>query len=309
MQLGPLLRRYKLHDNPHAVSGYRLLRRAASRVGLQIVLDTFYSPIPRLDELPPGVFERRSALAGVRFDVDEQLAWTRRELSGPMAEFSATVASAGLGPVYTSDNPTYTLLDATVLYGMLRRLRPRRVVELGSGASTLVATQALAANARDGAPGEMEVFDPYPGVVHERLPGLSHLERLRAQDVPLDTFDRLQSGDVLFVDTTHTVKVGSDVNFVILDVLPRLAPGVVVHFHDIFLPYEYPRPWVEDLALYWAEEYLLQAFLALNPEFDVLCAVAALCADRPAGFADALPPGMQPAQGSAFWMQRVERPR
>ena len=84
--------------------------------------------------------------------------------------------------------------------------------------------------------------------------------------------------------------MGSDVNFVVLDVLPRLAPGVVVHFHDIFLPYEYPRTWLEDYALYWNEQYLLQAFLSLNPDYEVLCAVAALSADHSEDFQAILPP-------------------
>ena len=128
-------------------------------------------------------------------------------------------------------------------------------------------------DAADGHPLTLEVFDPFPSVVTPELPGLERLERLSAQQVPLETFDRLGSGDVLFVDTTHTVKVGSDVNHILLEVLPRLAPGVVVHLHDIFLPYEYPKVWLEDYGLYWTEQYLLQAFLAFNSGYEILASV------------------------------------
>jgi Methyltransferase domain len=127
---------------------------------------------------------------------------------------------------------------------------------------------------------------------------------VRAQDVPASTFASLAARDVLFVDTTHTVKVGSDVNHIVLDVLPRLAPGVVVHFHDIFLPYEYPRRWLEDFGLYWSEQYLLQAFLALNPDFEVLVAVTALLRERGDAFAALLPDGATRGGGAAFWIRR-----
>jgi len=105
------------------------------------------------------------------------------------------------------------------------------------------------------------------------------------------------------VDTTHTVKIGSDVNRIILRILPLLAPGVVVHFHDICLPYEYPRYLLEDYALYWAEQYLLQAFLAMNPSFEVLYTTNALCRDRRADVARAglAGPG---ESGSSFWIRR-----
>jgi hypothetical protein len=305
VQLGALLRSHDLYRSRAAVRAYGLLRRAASRVGLQVVLRTFYSPIPDVDVLTSASFDRVSPLAGVGFDLDAQLHWAR-EL--PMAEF-APAGAPGAEPAYLRGTEAYPLLDATVLYGTIRRLRPARVVELGSGASTLVITQALVANARDGgAPAQLEVFDPYPSSVTETLPGITELHRARAQDAPLAGFERMGAGDVLFVDTTHTVKLGSDVNFVVLEVLPRLAPGVVVHFHDIFLPYEYPRTWLEDYGLYWTEQYLLQAFLSLNADYEVVLAVHALARERPAELAAALPAGVGLTAGAAFWIRRRGRP-
>jgi hypothetical protein len=119
-------------------------------------------------------------------------------------------------------------------------------------------------------------------------------------------FRELGPQDVLFVDTTHTVKTGGDVNRIVLDVLPALAPGVVVHFHDIWLPYEYHRALTETLGANWSEQYLLQALLSGNPGFAVLLGNAALARDRrsavQAAFPDWDPENEYP---SAFWIRRT----
>ena len=188
---------------------------------------------------------------------------------------------------------------------MVRLLRPARVLELGSGYSTLVSAAACVVNAAGGDPCELVACDPFPAVAAEGLPGLTRLERVAAQDLPLDRFRELAEGDILFVDTTHTVKLGSDVNFIVLEVLPELRPGVVVHFHDVFLPWEYPRYWVESLGLYWSEQYLLQAFLAMNPGYEVLCGLSGLARVRPRvleELACSWRPGVSPG---AFWIRRV----
>jgi hypothetical protein len=304
MELGGVLRRGRLYESRAAIAAYKALRAGFSRVGLQVVLKTFYSPIPEVRELPPGVFDRVSELHGVEWDLDGQLRFVSERLAQPMAEFTRRRGNGDRWQ-YTPENPSYGLLDATVLYGMIRALNPARVVELGSGHSTLVTAAAGRANAADGHPMRLEAFDPYPGVVSDDLPGLTALHRVAAQDVPMPTFEQLDEGDVLFVDTTHTVRIGSDVNFIVLEVLPRLAPGVVVHIHDIFLPHEYPRRWLEDFGLYWNEQYLVHAFLALNSGYEVVCAVAALRKQRGRELEAVLPPGVAEQEGSAFWLRRL----
>ena len=92
------------------------------------------------------------------------------------------------------------------------------------------------------------------------------------EDLDLEFFSQLDSGDILFIDSSHTVKIGGDVNYLFLEVLPRLKPGVIVHVHDIFLPFDYRRDWVMDELRFWTEQYLLQAFLSFNSEFEVLMA-------------------------------------
>jgi hypothetical protein len=196
-------------------------------------------------------------------------------------------------------------VDAELLYAMIRWLKPRRVLELGSGFTTLLIDMAARRNAADGSPVDASAYDPYPPpqiLGPERTAGV---KPIRATDVPLETFGELESGDVLFVDTTHTVKLGSDVNYIVLDVLPTLAPGVIVHFHDIFLPWEYPREWFEVNRYLWAEQYLLQAFLACNRDFEVLLPAHALVREHAERLRQVIPSLVSPRTGGAMWLRRA----
>jgi predicted O-methyltransferase YrrM len=298
MDLGGFFRKRRFYESPAAVKCYRWLRKGAAKVGFHVVLNTFYSPIPELERLPPGWFDRAAETPGLDLRLDAQLARLRQELVEPMRGFSPP-QTAPDPHTYAAANPSYGRLDASVLYATIRAVKPRRIVELGSGHSTLVMAQASRDNGT-----VLEAYDPYAAVARQDLPGLSALHRVPAQQVPFAVFESLRDGDVLFVDTTHTVKAGSDVNFVVLEVLPRLAPGVVVHLHDIFIPFEYPRIWLEDFGLFWAEQYLVQAFLAMNPSYEVLWSSAALARLRREELAAALPPGVPAEDGSAFWIRR-----
>ena len=270
----------------------RAVRSLARLAGQDVVSRNFYSPIPQVETLSDETFTVPSSLPGIRFDYDEQLA--RLEALQPyLREYQAP------------PNPMYGPGESDVLYATLRARRPRRVVELGSGYSSLIIAEACRRNSAEGHATHYEAYDPFPrDFVASGIPGLNVFRRTPAQEIPLETFSALQERDVLFVDTTHTVKVGSDVNYVILDVLPRLRRGVVVHLHDIWLPYAYPKAFLEQ-RVFWQEQYLLQAFLVFNPHFEVLYGLSALARDRRAEFearVRALPPDYVP---SAFWIERV----
>jgi predicted O-methyltransferase YrrM len=296
-RLAGAFRDRRVYESGAATAAYRGLRRGAARIGLDVVARTFYSPVPNLDRLAPGTFDRVSELPGIAWDLDAQLAFVRSEVAPAMTGFADT-------PGYDPDS-SYNAADGAVLYGMLRGLRPSRVVELGSGQSTLLMARAAEQNAADGDPLVLESFDPYPGVAQPPLSGLAALERVPAQEVPLSVFEALAPGDVLFVDTTHTVKLGSDVNHIVLEVLPRLRAGVIVHLHDIFLPFEYPRVWPERYGLYWSEQYLVQAFLAFSSGYEVLAAVHALQRQRTAAIRELLPEAVGERVGAAFWVRRT----
>ncbi len=164
------------------------------------------------------------------------------------------------------NNGMYPPLDAIVLYGMMREYEPKRFLEIGSGFSTEIALSA-ARHTRTA----IHCVEPYPTQqLIARENELAQLSRITLQEVPPGIFAELQAGDFLFIDTTHTAKIGSDVNHLIFNVLPSLAPGVFIHVHDIFLPYEYPRRWYDDLSIFWNEQYLLLAYLLDNPGIEII---------------------------------------
>jgi hypothetical protein len=298
---GSTIRKRRLWDSGVAVKAYALARRVAESVGLQIVVKTYYSPIPDLATLPNGIWDEADPLRGIDFDLDAQIARMEGRLAALFAEF--TRAAPG-DRTYEDLNASLPVPDARLLYALVRDLRPKAIVELGSGQTSRVIAQACRANMAEGAKTSYRAFDPFPIGLDGALPGLSALERIPAQDVPESVFAELAAGDILFVDTTHTVKIGSDVNRIVLRILPMLAPGVIVHFHDICIPYEYPRYLFEDYALYWAEQYLLQAFLSMNTDYEILFAAAALCRDRPMEVERLGLAGAGGESGSSFWIRR-----
>jgi Methyltransferase domain len=266
-------------------------------LGYSVIREGAGSPIPAIPEPDDPIWSRRSSLTGVKFDLDSQLAFITESLADYIKEFDRDVRGGG----FNVWNNLYQAGDAHILYALLRHLRPKQVLEIGSGNSTIVASAAMAANRRDGSPGDLVAVDPFPTVALDAQPtltkrggaqgvlveipgretpidGLTRLERTDCRELPLDRFEALQPGDVLFLDTTHIVKLDSEVNWLILEVLPRLAPGVWVHCHDTFLPYEYPWYYYY-LAGFLAEQYLLQAFLT-GSTWQVEIALAALFRDR-----------------------------
>ncbi|HVW18951.1 MAG TPA: class I SAM-dependent methyltransferase [Solirubrobacteraceae bacterium] len=271
--------------------GAQAARRTARRLGIEVVrrgrYDLVrrdpYSPVPHVEELPPDTWQRKSPLAGVDLGVDRALAWVESELAPYLAEFDLPLHGPRPAGEFYVFNDNYEAVESELLYAIVRARRPRRVLELGSGFTTLLIGVACRRNAADGATTEHVAYDPYPRpqvLGGPEPPPPTTLRPISATDVPLEAFRELEAGDVLFVDTTHTVKVGGEVNRLVLEVLPELAPGVLVHFHDIFLPWNYPREWIEREQYYWAEQYLLQAFLAFNPTFEVLLPVHVLAREH-----------------------------
>lgn len=170
--------------------------------------------------------------------------------------------------VYHASNDQYPPLDAWVLAALLEHYRPARMVEIGCGFSTLISARCN----RERLDMQMELtcVEPYPReFLLSGVPGVSGLRVEKVQDTPLTLFTELEAGDILFVDTSHTVKTGGDVNRIFLEIIPRLKSGVIVHIHDVFMPGEYPESWVMD-GWGWNETYLVQAFLSFNDQFEIL---------------------------------------
>lgn len=271
-----------------------------------IVPRNYYSPVPNLETLYEGIWERRSELGGIDLQLERAIDLIEGELRPFIEELEVPETGPAAPGEFFLRNENYESVDAELLYAILRARKPSRVLELGSGFTTLLIGQAARRNAEDGIATEHLAYDPFPRarILGEEPPPPTRFEPLSATEVPLEDFRRLEAGDVLFVDTTHTVKLGSDVNYIVLDVLPALAPGVIVHFHDVFLPWEYPRVWFEKMQYYWAEQYLLQAFLAFNSAFEVLIPAQAVARDYQHRLAAVIDSFSADTRPGAFWLVR-----
>ncbi len=189
-----------------------------------------------------------------------------RKLLAELARYSGEVAQfptvAGGRDIAWSH--TYPSFDSAALYTMIRHLKPKRYIEVGCGWSTRVSSAALARNQAEGFPCESLFIEPYPPphLAEVKLP--APLLPRKIQDVPLATFQQLAAGDLLFIDTSHVLKVQGDVEFELLHILPTLRAGVQVHIHDIFTPYDYPGEWLTAGAERGGnnEQYALECLLS-----------------------------------------------
>ncbi|HKW17900.1 MAG TPA: class I SAM-dependent methyltransferase [Terriglobales bacterium] len=257
---------------PAAVRGFRTLQK----FGFNVTPNHFYWPVPDVAELERREWPIYAAPPGCNFRMREQVELVKNVSSHYVPELNWSVTETP--DCYHYQNGFFECVDAEIAYCMVRHRKPRRIIEIGSGYSTRVMAQALRANfERDGVRGDLITVDPYP----ERLPkdGLGDVVTVvpeRVQRLDLSLFEMLGPDDILFIDSSHVVAVGSDVVREYLQILPRLNPGVLVHVHDIFLPSDYPRSAVLENLWFWSEQYLLQAFLTFNPEFEVLWSASAM---------------------------------
>jgi hypothetical protein len=271
------------------------------RHGFHVTPVHFYQPIPDTQTLPETLWNQSSELVGIDMNDSMQLELLRKHFWKFRGEYDRFPAEPSSGPSrFYLNNGLFEGIDALVAYCMVRHFKPSLIIEVGSGYSSLVMGEAGAVSGAC----PLICVEPFPSdFVSKGFPGLKSLVKKKVQEIDLDFFSQLQSGDVLFIDSSHTVKIGGDVNYLFLEVLPRLKPGVIVHVHDIFLPYEYPRDWVLDEFRFWTEQYLLKAFLAFNSEFEVLMANSYLSnryqEDLKAAF-----PTLPAWGGGSFWMRR-----
>jgi hypothetical protein len=234
----------------------------------------FYSPIPSREDAERAVSVAATRMAdrpiGLNLNTEAMIAlW--HQIAPEMADIPFGDHKDANGFRYHFLNEMYSYGDAAVYYGMIKHFKPKRIIEIGSGY-----TSALALDAREILKREIELtfIEPYT----DRLDGLlrgsdrqtSTIIKKKVQEVDLDVFKVLEANDILFIDSSHVAKVGSDVCFEIFEILPILRPGVIIHFHDCFWPFEYPREWAVDQNRAWNELYFLRAFLAFNNAFEIL---------------------------------------
>ena len=271
----------------------------------------FYSPIPDVRELAArkGHLFNKDVELGPSIPLDEagQLSLLN-ELARCFPEFDWQ-DSPTEGNLYYLGNGLFTGCDALVLYAMLRHFKPARVIEVGSGFSSALMLDTSRRFLQDKT--HFTFIEPFSARLEVLLDGRRRdrceIVKKRVQDVPLERFEALERNDVLFIDSSHVCKTGSDLNFLMFDVLPRISPGVIVHFHDILWPFEYPERWVLRLRWAWNEAYLLRAFLQYNGAFRILLFNGFLTHRFPAAFAPQQT-RMRMHADSSLWLQKTAQP-
>ncbi|HEX3860523.1 MAG TPA: class I SAM-dependent methyltransferase [Stellaceae bacterium] len=228
----------------------------------------YYSPVVDPATLDPALLRANRAslqsAPAIDLNIEHQKALWQQIASASLSFPSNSTP----GRRFYLDNPVYSYGDAVVLCGMISHLKPRRIIEIGSGFSSACMLDQIEISSLST---EITFIDPYP----ERLIALlteGDLSKYKLisknlQEVPLETFDALQEGDILFIDSTHVMKAGSDVNYELFEILPRIRNGVYIHFHDTFWPFEYPEGWIFNRGYSWNELYGLRAFLQYNKNF------------------------------------------
>lgn len=255
----------------------------AQRLGVHILPVHYYSPIPNVEDLK--IDDQTPKYFGVDAQTLDAATDDLKALAERYGDAYQRIADR---PAYRHDTEAtefrfglapYTTLEAEVLYGLIRSRKPAQIIEIGSGHTTFLISEAIKDEA-DYTP-TFECIEPYRPRYLKDLPSeVTVFQDTALQMIPLHRFEQLDAGDILFIDSSHIVGYGSDVVHEILSILPRLKPGVLVHFHDIFLPYEYPNDWVIKSKFFWNEQYMLAALVQDNPRYLVRYPLHQLYRDR-----------------------------
>lgn len=259
----------------------------------------YHSPVPAIDEIPDALFDdNRDTLPGIDLRVDEQVA-----LAGELAPYLQEMPfqnKAVDGLRYRLSNPYFYKSDGLIYYCLLRHWKPRRIVEVGSGFSTALALDTLE-RFGDGST-EITAIDPNPQRLKSLVRPTDNIKMIEApvQTVDAAVFSELQAGDLLFIDSSHVTKVGSDVNRLFLEIVPQLPTGVRLHVHDVFFP-EYPRMFVYG-GMHWNEAYLVRALLIGNDRLRIRWWNSFLNATRHDQIA-AILPGWGDVGCSSIWLE------
>jgi Methyltransferase domain len=273
--------------------GKKVIRRVfdiGQRFGVNILPRHFYSPVPDIHALRKEQGWRKPFdLVGVTgANIDPQIAAFKEICPVAISKSWAGLDVHRNASEENGQGGGYGVIEADVLYGFILRHKPKRIVQVGCGVSTAIILRAAKAA---GYMPNITCVEPFPSSYLLELEKENKIMLLRdpAQDVTMDIFTSLSSGDLLFIDSTHTVKVGSEVNRLILDVMPRLGKGLYVHFHDIYFPYDYPRGLLTEEIFFNLESTLLHGYLTDNHRIKIVLAMSMMHYLAPSEIAASLP--------------------
>jgi predicted O-methyltransferase YrrM len=267
----------------------------------------FYSPAPSRADVEEQLAKQQQlnlllSLPAIEMNVPEQLRLLDSLRSYyPQVPFKDKPVP---GLLYQFANAYFSYTDGIVLFCMLNALRPRRIIEIGSGFSTcaILDTNRLCLEGQ----AQVTCIEPHPEILRSLLSKSQDAVTIvesKLQDIDLGIFDELGPNDVLFIDSSHVSKVGSDVNYIVFEILPRLKAGVAIQIHDIYIGFEYPDKWLRE-GRAWNEAYLLRAFLEYNQSFRILLFLGYLQNMHEEWFREHMPDTLK-RKGGSFWMEKL----
>ena len=280
-------------------------RGVLERAGLALVRHHYYEPLTFESDLRYGLRNER-IISGLDMNESEQIALLqefryRDELLSLPVENPGSIQ-------FFFHNGSFESGDAEYLYNIVRHFKPRRIVEIGSGHSTLLARHAIDKNVAENSIYKCDhvCIEPYEAPWLESTG--AKIIRSKVELCPIDIFEKLERNDILFIDSSHVIRPQADVLHEYLYILGRLAPGVLVHVHDVFTPYDYPAEMVIKDRRMWDEQYLLEAFLCFNSSFEVIGAVNWMNRTHRDRLSEACPVLLreQGREPGSFWMKRVK---
>jgi len=263
----------------------------------------FYSPIVNIEDVRNRrgqIWSAELSSAGIDYRPKAHLEFIQNDLTRHVTSYDYPQDGHDTDGFFEI-NPAFAGLDSRVLFTMLRKHRPHRMIEVGSGYSSLLTADVNVRFLR----GQMHFtcVEPNPLGFLQCRPGITRLIPDIVQDVDVQIFRTLEENDIVFIDSSHVSKTGSDVNYMMFQVLPTLKKGVLIHFHDIFLPREYPMEWVLERRFSWNEQYLLRALLMHSNAFEVEFGCAYAVYAFPQALTTAL--GGALLGGGSFWIRKM----
>ncbi|MDR2173359.1 MAG: class I SAM-dependent methyltransferase [Burkholderiales bacterium] len=269
----------------------------------------FYSPIVdpgeiNINDLWP---DHRRPIFGIDFNETSHKQILKEDFPRFIGEYDYPEKESQTSETHSffTQNGQFSWLDSRLAFVLLRKWNPRHFIEVGSGFSSLLIADINKRFFNSNC--DIVCIDPYPrDFLKKGVPGISSLIEAKVQDVPLSLFEKIHAGDVLFIDSSHVSKTGSDVNYLYFEVLPRLREGVIIHIHDVFLPNEYLKGWVIEENRSWNEQYVLRALLMYSSAFRVIFGSAYAYSVMP----DLLSEGLRFSDrrifgGGSFWIKKL----
>lgn len=272
-----------------------IYRFAEKYLKIHITPAHYYSPIPNLDEIDHNIHDKINDCIGMDFNEDKQI------------DFLNVISNKYLSEFKPSINTGLSEIDSFVLYSVIREFKPKTFIEIGSGETTKITLNALKKNKdENGVNFKFTAIEPYPkSYLYSLISDEFELIVDKVQNVNVEKFKNV---DILFIDSSHVSKIGSDVNYEMLQILPVIKVGAIVHWHDIMIPVDYPKLWIEHGNMFWNETYMVQTFMMFNKSFRIIWAAKYMQIKQPNALKSKFSffsPNDPNQQLSSFWVERI----